>query len=124
MITRCSATDLFSGEHVHRRLGFTENLSSLRDSNSGAGFTHYSISQPKNKNNWICVLVILPETKGISLEHLGKLLGEVDTVAAGEQETPAENIEAVTDSRRTGNAMEVDMLNRAEEDLREIETEA
>ena len=40
------------------------------------------------------MIVILPETKGISLERMDKLFGEIDTVEAGEQETSANKIEA------------------------------
>jgi len=41
----------------------------------------------------ISVIVILPETKGISLERMDKLFGQLDNVAAGEQETAASKIE-------------------------------
>lgn len=42
----------------------------------------------------ISVIFILPETKGISLERMEKIFGEVDFVEAGENETAAEKIEA------------------------------
>jgi hypothetical protein len=41
------------------------------------------------------VIFILPETKGISLEWMEKIFGEVDFVEAGERETTAEKIEAI-----------------------------
>lgn len=44
----------------------------------------------------ISVILVLPETKGISLERMDALFGEVDAVAAGEQETQAEKIEGMT----------------------------
>lgn len=44
----------------------------------------------------ISVVLILPETKGISLERMDKLFGEVDAVAAGEEQTSAEKVEAIT----------------------------
>ncbi|KAH6719890.1 MFS sugar transporter-like protein [Leptodontidium sp. MPI-SDFR-AT-0119] len=44
----------------------------------------------------ISVVFILPETKGISLERMDKLFGEVDAVSAGEEQTSAEKIEALT----------------------------
>lgn len=42
------------------------------------------------------MIFILPETKGISLERMDKLFGEVDAVAAGEESTSAEKMEAIT----------------------------
>lgn len=44
----------------------------------------------------ICVIFILLETKGISLERMDRLFGEVDAVSAGEEQTSAEKIEAIT----------------------------
>ncbi|KAM0313954.1 hypothetical protein ACHAO8_005061 [Botrytis cinerea] len=44
----------------------------------------------------ISVILILPETKGMSLERMDAIFGEVDAVAAGESETGAEKIEART----------------------------
>lgn len=44
----------------------------------------------------ISVIFILPETKGMSLERMDKVFGEVDAVAAGEESTSAEKIEAIT----------------------------
>lgn len=49
-----------------------------------------------NTQTQISVIFILPETKGISLERMDKLFGEVDAVAAGEESTSAEKIEAIT----------------------------
>lgn len=37
----------------------------------------------------ISVYFILPETKGISLERMDKIFGEVDAVAEGEKEVKA-----------------------------------
>lgn len=51
------------------------------------------------------MIFILPETKGISLERMDKLFGEVDAVAAGEEETSADKIEAMTYS---GNAVQIE----------------
>ena len=51
----------------------------------------------------------MPETKGISLERMDKLFGEVDAVAAGEEETAADKIEAMTYS--TGTAGHVEHSN-------------
>lgn len=39
------------------------------------------------------MIVILPETKGISLERMDKLFGEVDAVAAGEEQSSAKKLE-------------------------------
>ncbi|KAH6681842.1 MFS sugar transporter-like protein [Halenospora varia] len=44
----------------------------------------------------ISVIFILPETKGISLERMDALFGEVDAVSEGEKETAANKIEALT----------------------------
>lgn len=44
----------------------------------------------------ISVIFILPETKGISLERMDKIFGEVDYVEAGEQDTQTGKIEGVT----------------------------
>jgi hypothetical protein len=41
----------------------------------------------------VSVVFILPETKGISLERMDKIFGEVDYVEAGEQQTNVEKIE-------------------------------
>jgi len=43
---------------------------------------------------FVSVIVILPETKGISLERMEKIFGEVDYVELGENETLADKIEA------------------------------
>jgi hypothetical protein len=43
----------------------------------------------------VSVIVILPETKGISLERMDKLFGGVDNVAAGEEEGAADKAEAL-----------------------------
>lgn len=56
--------------------------------------------------------VILPETKGISLERMEKIFGEVDFVEAGENETAAEKIEASAystahDQNTYGNVIEM-----------------
>ncbi|KAA8568339.1 hypothetical protein EYC84_007375 [Monilinia fructicola] len=42
----------------------------------------------------ISVILILPETKGMSLERMDAIFGEVDAVAAGEVEVEAEKMEA------------------------------
>ena len=42
------------------------------------------------------VIVILPETKSISLERTNKLFGELDAVDEGEEETSANTTEAIT----------------------------
>jgi len=55
----------------------------------------------------ISVVFILPETKGISLERMDKLFGEIDYVEAGERETEAEKVENITileTQGRTGSA--------------------
>lgn len=39
------------------------------------------------------MVVILPETKGISLERMDKLFGEVDAVEAGENQQALEKID-------------------------------
>jgi len=57
----------------------------------------------------ISVVFILPETKGISLERMDKLFGEVDAVAAGEEETAADKIEAMTYSGTTGHVEHANM---------------
>ncbi|TVY48526.1 MFS glucose transporter, partial [Lachnellula occidentalis] len=44
----------------------------------------------------VSVIVILPETKGISLERMDKLFGELDAVDEGEKETSANKLEAIT----------------------------
>ncbi|KEZ45610.1 hypothetical protein SAPIO_CDS1964 [Scedosporium apiospermum] len=44
----------------------------------------------------VAVFFILPETKGISLERMDKIFGEVDAVAAGEDEEKSGKIEAPT----------------------------
>ena len=46
----------------------------------------------------ISVILILPETKGVSLERMDALFGEVDAVQAGEQElgTKAYEMDAYT----------------------------
>lgn len=41
----------------------------------------------------ISVVIILPETKGISLERMDKIFGQVDTVEAGEQDPATDKIE-------------------------------
>lgn len=41
----------------------------------------------------VSVVFILPETKGVSLERMDKLFGQVDAVAAGEVETDVDKIE-------------------------------
>jgi hypothetical protein len=41
----------------------------------------------------ISVIFILPETKGISLERMDKIFGEVDAVEVGEHNADAEKIE-------------------------------
>lgn len=66
--------------------------------------SHPSMSRTSaNSFLQISVIFILPETKGISLERMDKLFGEVDAVSAGEEQTSAEKIEAITYS---GNAMD------------------
>jgi len=64
------------------------------------------------------VIFVLPETKGISLERMDKLFGEVDAVAAGEEETAAEKIEAMTYS---GNAVQIEHVNSIEETPQDAE---
>jgi hypothetical protein len=48
------------------------------------------------------VIFILPETKGISLERMEKIFGEVNFVEAGERETTEEKIEAIVYSAAHG----------------------
>jgi hypothetical protein len=43
----------------------------------------------------ISVIIILLETKGISLERMDKLFGGVDAVQAGEDELSAEKLESI-----------------------------
>ncbi|KAL1874419.1 hypothetical protein VTK73DRAFT_296 [Phialemonium thermophilum] len=52
----------------------------------------------------ISVIVILPETKGVSLERMDKIFGEVDAVAAGEETGNVEKVEelAYSHNERTG----------------------
>jgi hypothetical protein len=50
----------------------------------------------------VSVIPIPPETKGISLERMEKIFGEVDFVEAGERETAAEKIEATAYSTAVG----------------------
>ncbi|KAK2731465.1 hypothetical protein FQN55_004664 [Onygenales sp. PD_40] len=59
----------------------------------------------------ISVIIILPETKGISLERMDKIFGEVDNVEAGERETDAEKVEMK--ALAGGNFSEGDVENRA-----------
>ena len=54
------------------------------------------IRRNTTNNPQISVILILPETKGMSLERMDAIFGEVDAVAAGESETGAEKIEART----------------------------
>jgi MFS family permease len=48
----------------------------------------------------ISVIFVLPETKGISLERMDRIFGEVDNVAAGEEEGGAEKTEAMAYSHQ------------------------
>ncbi|KAI9148297.1 putative quinate permease [Paramyrothecium foliicola] len=43
----------------------------------------------------VSVIFILPETKGVSLERMDKIFGEVDAVEAGEQEEDVDKVEAI-----------------------------
>jgi hypothetical protein len=56
-------------------------------------FLVYPTPRDKLIKHKVSVIFILPETKGISLERMDKLFGELDYVEAGEQETNAEKIE-------------------------------
>ncbi|CZR54495.1 probable ascus development protein 3 [Phialocephala subalpina] len=64
--------------------------------NAEVGAKSYWLLFSLNVVALISVIFILPETKGISLERMDKLFGEVDAVAAGEESTSAEKIEAIT----------------------------
>ncbi|PVH86924.1 MFS sugar transporter-like protein [Cadophora sp. DSE1049] len=67
----------------------------------------------------ISVIFILPETKGISLERMDKLFGEVDAVSAGEEQTSAEKIEAITYSGNTMDDKVMDVSANHVESARE-----
>lgn len=56
----------------------------------------------------VSVIVILSETKGISLERMGKIFGQVDAAAAGEQQT-AKEIAAEGDAAHGASIQEDDL---------------
>jgi len=64
--------------------------------NSEVGGKSYWFLFALNATALVSVILILPETKGISLERMDKIFGEVDAVAAGEEEASAEKVEAMT----------------------------
>jgi len=61
-----------------------------------------------NATALISVYFILPETKGITLERMEKIFGQIDYVEAGERETQAEKIEAITVSHAMGQDIQAD----------------
>jgi len=61
------------------------------------------------------VIVILPETKGISLERMDKLFGELDAVDEGEKETSANKIEAITYSGGLPDGEKAQTISHVEE---------
>jgi hypothetical protein len=71
----------------------------------------------------ISVIIILPETKGVSLERMDKLFGEIDYVAAREAETGTELKEstAYTSARPDDGAPEKSMKEHI--DVKETEKE-
>lgn len=50
----------------------------------------------------ISVILILPETKGISLERMDKIFGQVDAVAEGEQVAETKHLESMAISQGSG----------------------
>jgi hypothetical protein len=62
----------------------------------------------------VSVMLILPETKGISLERMDKLFGEIDYVAAREAEAGTELKEstAYNSARPDGDALEKSITER------------
>ncbi len=69
----------------------------------------------------ISVVLILPETKGVSLERMDKLFGDVDAVAAGEEHTAAEKIEAITYSAGVGEHVEGEGVTVANAEEKRVE---
>lgn len=63
----------------------------------------------------ISVYFILPETKGVSLERMDKIFGEVDAVAAGEQEASDAKIGTVrySQAEHVGTQESYDMAVRS-----------
>ncbi|TPX12712.1 uncharacterized protein E0L32_000889 [Thyridium curvatum] len=62
--------------------------------NSEVGGKSYWLLFGLNTLCLISVIFILPETKGVSLERMDKIFGEVDAVAAGEESGNAVKVEA------------------------------
>lgn len=60
----------------------------------------------------VSVVFILPETKGISLERMDRIFGEVDAVSAGEEVGNADKIEAIAYSHQEHGGG-VEMRNRS-----------
>ena len=65
------------------------------------------------------MVVILPETKGISLERMDKLFGELDAVDEGEKETSANKIEAITYSGGLPDGEKAHAISHVEEHPKE-----
>ena len=67
--------------------------------NSEVGPRSYWLLFSLNVVALISVIFILPETKGISLERMDKIFGQVDTVEGGEQQEAKEIAEEETTAR-------------------------
>lgn len=59
------------------------------------------------------MVLILPETKGISLERMDKIFGQVDYVEAGEEQAAVGKVEAM--ARADGDGEEVEMHMRGDD---------
>ncbi|TVY15455.1 Quinate permease [Lachnellula arida] len=67
----------------------------------------------------VSVIFVLPETKGISLERMDKLFGELDAVAEGERETSANKLEAITYSGGLPDGEKAHAISHVEEHPKE-----
>ncbi|KAH9871556.1 hypothetical protein J1614_005811 [Plenodomus biglobosus] len=63
---------------------------------SDVGGKSYWLLAGLNAALWVSVYFILPETKGISLERMGTIFGEVDAVEAGEMQSDLKKTELMS----------------------------
>jgi len=89
--------------------------------NNEVGARSYWLLFALNVIALVSVFFILPETKGISLERMDKLFGQVDAVEAGEQEN-AKEVQAV-EVRTVSTALAGDMEKNVSVHHEEVMTE-